>query len=59
MISSHADTLSAWSLKEDAEIEQVIDVRAERWAVVDYWNDGTPASEMLSITLHDQPVSFN
>ena len=58
LVPAGSHTLRASSRSNEAELEQAIDVPAERWAVVDYWNEGTPESEMFVLTVHDQPVTF-
>jgi hypothetical protein len=55
-IGSH--TLRASSFGAPANLQQTIDVRAERWAVLEYWNDGEVEIPKFSLSLHDEPVSF-
>jgi hypothetical protein len=55
-VGSHS--LKASSRSQDLELQQTIDVPAERWAVVDYWNDGGEEIEKFAVSVHDQPVSF-
>jgi len=55
-IGSHS--LKASSRSHDIELQQTIDVPAERWAVVDYWNDGEDPIKKFAVSVHDQPVSF-
>jgi hypothetical protein len=46
------------SSDRSAFLDQPIDIPAERWAVLAYWNDGIPSSEFFALTVHDQPVTF-
>lgn len=42
-----------------AQLDQEIEVPAERWAVLDYWfSPGEPEGEHFTLAVHDQPVTF-
>ena len=41
----------------DVDLDRTISVPAERWAVIDYWNE-PPEGPRFTFNLHDEPVTF-
>jgi hypothetical protein len=58
IVPTGSHTLHVWSSSHEADLDQLIDLPGERWAVINYWNEGTPDSETFSLALHDEPVTF-
>ena len=51
--------VQAYSADGNADLNQVIDVPAERWAVLDYWYDGgSPEAEYFTLTVHESAPGF-